>query len=1284
MPASYRPDVGSGERYGEDRQSVLAPYVPRLIVDWLDQDPAATYRSVPGTCVFADISGFTKLTERLAKRGKAGAEEMGELLNATFEVLLTAAYDYGANLVKWGGDAVLLLFDGEGHAPRAARASWAMQEVMRRIGRLETSCGVVRLGMSIGVHSGEFDMMLVGSRYRELIVTGPGASQTARMEKIAARGQIVVSSATKAALATGIAGAPAGEGWRLTRAPNVEQAPNRSRKRADVALEEAFCEPLREHLLSGAVDHEHRAITVGFIEFSGADALLAREGSEVLTDAVAYVVDAVQNAAADNDVTVLSTDLCEDGGKIIVISGAPRAVGDDEARVLSTVRRVVHPGGRLSLRGGVNSGGAFAGDYGPFYRRTYSVTGDCVNLAARLMAKAGPGQVIAMPSVVDRSRTVFETTPLEPFQVKGKTDPIEALLIGDLRRAAAPRRGDRLPLIGRDEELEAILAVAAAAAQGRGGVIEIVGSPGIGKSRLLEELVDRSDARALWAEGEIYGSATPYRPMQRLLRHTLGLPDDVDDETLAAVLTDLTAGTAPDLLASLPLIGVVAGVDVPMTPEVDALDHKVRKSRLEAVTSDLLGRLLTMPIIMIFNDLYLMDDATVDFLRQLAADVSDRPWVIVATRRPESSSPFDKSHPVTRIRLEALSIEVATEFLVAANSSSPLPPHRVRQLAERAGGNPLFLRELMAGASGGDDLDSLPDSVEGVIAMRIDRLPPDRRRWLRSASVLGMTVDPALLATVLGGDDEVDRAYLSELDEFILEGADGQWRFTHHLVRATAYEGLPYRRRTSLHGRTAAILEAQATGREDQYADLLSVHCFYGERYPCAWRYSRIAGLRARDHYALAEAAELLRRALDAADHLTDSDDRQVVEIVESLAGVLIDLGEFAKADQALAQGRRRARLDDYWLARLRLKTASLREQSGRYADALRWVSRGRAMLADRHDPESIQLRARMSDIGAMARYRQGRYAAARQWAQRAITEAQLVGDRKTEARGFELSALAAATAGLPWEDESFRHALAVYDELGDLPAKALAFNRYGACAYYAGRWDDAVELYRQAESAYWRVGREYDAAINAANRAEVLVQQGNLEEVAAIVEAASRVWLATGATSALAFGASLLGRADLARGDYAEALGHLSEARMLCVGLGETDEVATIDSVMALCHLQRGDVAAALQVADAALGRAEAAAGTGGPGTPLLLRVRGEALVAKGRAKEGHATLRMSLADARRRDAKHDVAAALDALLRVGSPAPRLERQAWVTEQRDLVAMLGIVETNDAVALNA
>jgi class 3 adenylate cyclase len=157
--------------------------------------PEVRHRGVEGSLAFVDISGFTTLTERLAAKGKVGAEEMSDLLNEAFATLLKVAYGYGASLVKWGGDAVLLLYEGSDHAAQASRASLEMQRTMRRIGRLRTSVGVVTLKMSVGISSGTFDFFLVGDGHRELLVAGPAATQTAVMEQIAEAGEVVVSAA---------------------------------------------------------------------------------------------------------------------------------------------------------------------------------------------------------------------------------------------------------------------------------------------------------------------------------------------------------------------------------------------------------------------------------------------------------------------------------------------------------------------------------------------------------------------------------------------------------------------------------------------------------------------------------------------------------------------------------------------------------------------------------------------------------------------------------------------------------------------------------------------------------------------------------------------------------------------------------------------------------------------------------------------------------------------------------------------------------------------------------
>src|SRR5262245_31117559 len=180
----------------------LQSYVPRLAIDWLGLHHDERHRSIEGSLAFVDISGFTKLTERLARVGRVGPEEISDILDSTFGALLATARQDGADLVKWGGDAVLLLFQGDDHASRAVRAAARMRSVLREVGHTQATVGQVTLRMSVGIHSGRFDFFLVGDPaiHRELIVSGPDASVTAEMEGLSSAGQIVVSDATAALL----------------------------------------------------------------------------------------------------------------------------------------------------------------------------------------------------------------------------------------------------------------------------------------------------------------------------------------------------------------------------------------------------------------------------------------------------------------------------------------------------------------------------------------------------------------------------------------------------------------------------------------------------------------------------------------------------------------------------------------------------------------------------------------------------------------------------------------------------------------------------------------------------------------------------------------------------------------------------------------------------------------------------------------------------------------------------------------------------------------------------
>jgi class 3 adenylate cyclase/tetratricopeptide (TPR) repeat protein len=981
----------------------LAPYVPRLVIEWLSEGGGA-HRSVTGTLAFVDISGFTALTERLARRGKVGAEEIGDVLNTVFEQLLAAAYDYGASLLKFGGDAVLLLFEDDEHAAMAARACVEMQRTLRRMGPLQTSAGTARLKMSIGIHSADFDVFLVGSSHHELVVSGPGATVTALMEKTARAGEIVMSRASAELLAAHsprVVGPPRGDGFQLRSAPDVALSPNRKPKVLEgVDLQSAMCANLAAHLRDHLAEGEHRHVSIAFLQVEGVDSLLADAGPSAAADALQEIVSRAQLEAQAQGVTFLGADLNPDGTKLILVSGAPTATGDDAARLLSATRAIVAAGGKLAVRAGVHCGRVFAGDYGPFYRRTYSVVGDDVNLAARVMAAARPGQVLATEAVLKRSRTSFATEAVPAFRVKGKSEPVTARIVGAPLGSPVAALGRPLPLVGREAELGVLLAGYDSAARGRGTVIEVVGDPGLGKSRLVAELEDVAGADVLWAYGDVYSASTPYLPMQRLLREQLSLGRDPDAAELGRLLRHLVGTRAPDLLPWMPLVGIVAGVELPSTPEIDLVDERFRRGQLERVTSAVLGALLTTPTVLVFDDTQFMDEATIELIQQLASDAVDRPWLIIATRRGGPDSPDVLRGDVTRVVLSPLDGAAAREIIHATTEdSTPMSPHRQTTIVELAAGNPMFLRELVAEQLSRGDTASLPDSVEGVIAARIDRLAPAQRALLRAAAVMGRRVEQTQLAQVLAGDTIVREGLdFGPLAEFLSRDEDGALSFAHNVVRETAYEGLSYRRRVILHGRAGDLIERDAGEHAHLQADVLSMHFLAAERFHAAWQYSHAAGRRALAQYAVADAAEFLERALTAARHLPETPAPQLAAVLEMLGDVRYRLGDLDKARSAYDGARRRFADADAGLdqARLMLKTATVVERRGGYQQALAWITRGRLLLQGNDSSVEDRLRAEMAARVARIRYVQGHHQAALRWAQDAIELAESCGDLAT------------------------------------------------------------------------------------------------------------------------------------------------------------------------------------------------------------------------------------------------------------------------------------------------
>jgi class 3 adenylate cyclase/tetratricopeptide (TPR) repeat protein len=1253
----------------------LAPYLPRLTIEWLRADATARRRALEGTLAFVDISGFTAMSERLAPKGKRGAEEVIDVMSATFARLLGVAYENGGGLVKLGGDAMLLFFDGEDHARRACAASWGMRDSLRALGPLQTSVGPVALQMHVGVHTGAFDFFLVGNRHRELIVAGAAAARTVEMEETAAAGEIAVSDATASLLETPSLGERKGSGTLLAAPPAVALT---GIPVVPAAAEEELLpfvpEALRDSLLAEKLESEHRHAAVAFARFGGVDDLHDAEGIDAVAAAIAEVVDALEEAAAAYNVCFLESDIDAFGGRVVLVSGVPTTRGDDEERLLRAIRAAVEAETRLPLHIGVATGNVFAGNVGPSYRRAYTILGGTAALAARLMAKAEPRSVWTTPEVLARSKTTFATTPVGALTLKGKSAPVEAVAVGPVAGARTAAR-KKLPLVDRQRELPMLDALLVPVKMGFGNVVELIGDAGIGKSRIVEELCDRAgDLTLVSAACEQYEAGTPYFPFTKLLQGLLGVTPGADALENSDLLTERLTEIDRELVPWMPLVADVLDLPVEPTQETEDLQPSFRRARLNGVVESLLATLLATPTLLLFEDVHWMDEASSDLLRHLGSHAQTKPWLVCSTRRPggggfvaaEATPPV----PALSLRLDPLPVADA-EQLAAAAAESDLAPDQLAAITERAGGNPLFVQELVAASRAETEVEALPESVEGVVTSRIDSLSPADRALLRWASVLGATFSGELVARVLEGDPaaELDSESWDRLADFVERDpyAAGHFHFRHALIRDAAYEGLSYRRRRELHARVADVI-AQTAEDEDEVAETLSVHYSLAERPAETWTYSLRAARRARAKHANTDAAEFYRRALDATHSLPSVSRGDVGRAWEELGDVYELTADYAEARLAYKQARTLLRGDGDALAELYLKEGRLREREGYYTDALRWYARGLRAAQSLDDPAlETQHRLRLSVGYAAARFRQGAMRDCVEWCEKAAEEAKRTGALAELAHAYHILHLAYTSLGSPERTRVRDLAIPIYEELGELPRLASAVNNLGIDAYYEGRWDDALAHYERSRELHERIGDSVGAAMATNNIAEIYSDQGRIAAAEQLFVHVREVCERAGERILLALAIGNLGRA-------ASRAGRFEDARSLLDAAFIASHEAGAASFAFEMHARLAELAILAGRPDAALTAADAAEDLdGGASTPsvraLLHRVRAYAHAMRGEHDEADAEIERSLEVARGSDAIYEVALSVLARGQVKND------EAATAEARTLLEALDVVD---------
>jgi class 3 adenylate cyclase/tetratricopeptide (TPR) repeat protein len=1132
----------------------LAPYSPRVLRAWPGTLPG--HLSVEGTLVFADVSGFTRLTERLARRGKVGAEEMVTTISDVWAALLASEDD--GDVLKFAGDALLLFYRGGDHARRACRRALAMQQELARVGRIERAGGVVRLRMSIGINSGLFHMFAVGDDHVELLVLGEAASGTIDMEAAAGPGQVLVSDETARQAVGARLGKRIAGGNVLRSVPSASTAPPQAAP-TEQSPGRFVAPALRARLTE--MEHEHRWAAVAFAQLGGVDRMLAEDGPAKTFALLQGFTSDVMKDLDDHGVLLTSCDVVRDGAGFMMTAGVPDANADDATRMLRVARRLVTAEPGLPVRVGVNAGNVFVGDVGPPFRRAFVTMGDTTNLAARVMGRAQWGQTLATRFALEPSDG-FVTKPLDPFRVKGKRRPVEASIVEGIKEPTTSARPVG-PLVGRDRELSALLEAVADVRDGHGRVVEVVGDEGSGRSRLVAEARDLSeDLDWVIVACDPFERTSTYHTARNLLRRIFGVPLDASRSDAGARLREVVERTASHLLPWLPLLAVPFDAEVVATPQASEVAERYRRVRTHQAVTDLLEASVDRPLAVVVEDAADIDDASAELLATLLGRIGAQPWLAVVTRTADTGGLHrGRGYRAGLIELEPLDEGAATELAKKLAETTPVPQHLIPEMVARSGGNPLFLSELVAGVAG----DTMPHTVEGIVAARIDGLAPRDRQTLRYLSVLGERFDESLVDEILSdlGVSSDDAGLWSRLAGYI--GRDERhFAFINPLLRQVAYEGLSFSWRREIHSRVADALE-----RRD--GDAVAVHLLRAERWEEAWGAGRQAGDRARTAGANAVAAELYGLALEAAHHI----DPRPAEVVEVAHRAGMSWGRVGIPERALeAYGVAiAAATDDAERLLLAARRAGIHENAGRFPQALGLYAKAMSEAELLEDPDARHRTLAVLHAGyASTRHRQGRRSEAIEHAQVAVTHAEAGGDRETLAYLYHLLDRIHTAAGN--REEALAHrdaALPIFAELGDLAAQGTVLHDLAADAHRGGRLEEATWLYERAIDARTRAGDVVRAAASVNALGEVELALGFVDEAAPHFTDALRTWRGARSPEGIVVAATNLGALELARDNPTSALTWLEEAEHTAREIGAEQLISSARLHQAEAYVRLG-----------------------------------------------------------------------------------------------------------------
>ena len=831
----------------------LRSYVPEYVLRRLTAGgPAQPPHAEPlvGAVLLADVRGFTKLTEQMADRGPEGVETLNAAMNRYFGGMIDCVGDHGGEVISFAGDAMVALWPATAEEAQLSAAVHAATQCALLLGAQDAAVAAgidARLKVRLAISAGELQGVQVGGVRRQIycFLMGRPLERVAEAIVHANAGEVAIDAAGWELLLRGHAeGTLYPDGTHVVSSVGSGPRFRRASVATAVELDEHMLEPFiapsvlaYEKVAHGTWLAELRRLTVVFIALP--DLVHGVDLESIQRLIAALQADLGRHGAVMNEIGVDNH-----GTTLVAATGLPpHSHDDDPERGVRTAVAIGHTLERLGWQGsiGVTTGRVLCNLIGNETRRVYGVIGDAVNVAARLSTSAAEGDhvsVLCDAASVEATRQRIEYGEPVELAVKGKTRPIAAYPPIGRRHAATPGT----MAFGRPREHRVIRAAIESVVSGNGRAVAIQADPGMGKSRLLTEAVSLALARGIrcvGGAGDAIEHTAPYHAWREVFAGLLGVDERAPAAERERQVLDALGPAREDLA---PLLNIVLGLGLPDTPRTEPLQNERRIQATRQLLMTVLADAAAQPLLIGIDDAHWLDSASWALLRELVrrrlpvlAVVCTRP---VGTLAPEYAQLLGDAS-TELVELGPLGFEDAVDLACDRLGVVSLAGTVADVIVERAGGNPLFVEEIahalrdaglidvvdgMCSVAAGADLRELgmTDSVEAVIANRMDGLEPRVDLALKVASVVGRTFSAELVGDVYPVETvsqqlegSLDTLVRRDLTRVLDAPPATSYAFRHVLIRDVAYGRLLFGQRRNLH-------RAIADWHERRFADNLA------------------------------------------------------------------------------------------------------------------------------------------------------------------------------------------------------------------------------------------------------------------------------------------------------------------------------------------------------------------------------------------------------------------------------------------------------------------------------